>query len=57
MRLEVAARKSSFLWWRTDDGRYPCVFGMGERPAKVLKSAYYGLGVFTEENSAITRPS
>ena len=57
MRLEVAARKSSFLWRRTDDGRYPCVFGMGERPAKVLKSAYYGLGVFTEENSAITRPS
>ena len=57
MRLEVAARKSSFLWRRTDDGRYPCVFCMGERLAKVLKCGHYELGVVTKENSAITQPS
>ncbi len=57
MRLEVAARESSFLWRRTDDERYPCVFGMGERPAKVLECGHYGLGVVTDENSAITQPS
>ena len=52
MRLEVTARKSGFLWRRTDDRRYPCVFSMGMRRATVFCCGHYVLGVCTDETSA-----
>lgn len=52
MRLEVAVRKSSFLWRQTDDRRYPCVLRRDKRRAKVLICGHYELGVCTDETSA-----
>ena len=56
MRLEVASRESSHFWRQTDDGRYPCVFCMATRPAKVIWCGHYVLGVVTEETSDSKRP-
>lgn len=54
MRLEVAARKSGFLWRRTDDVHPSCVLQLVECTAEVLFCGHYGLVECTEENSAYT---
>jgi len=52
MRLEVAARESSFLWRRTDDEHSRCVLWRSECSAEVLFCGHYGLGKCTDETSA-----
>lgn len=53
MRLEVAARESSFFWRRTDDEHSTCAFGRRECSAEVLFGGHYELGGCTEESSAL----
>lgn len=57
MRLEVAARKSGFLWRRTDDEHSTCALCPRECSAEVLFGGHYELGGCTEEYSASRAPA
>jgi len=52
MRLEVAARKSCFLWRRTDDVHYRCALHRGKSERQRFWRGHYELVVCTEETSA-----